>query len=47
MSRLFGMPVSRVYPLYVSKLERRGRTVEELDQGKAMGKVLRSRSMSW
>ena len=31
MSRLFTMPVARVYPLYVTKLERKGRTTEELD----------------
>ncbi|MGX5680151.1 DUF2200 domain-containing protein [Schumannella luteola] len=32
MSRIFGMPVSTVYPLYVAKLERKGRTREELDE---------------
>ncbi|MDO7882260.1 DUF2200 domain-containing protein [Salinibacterium soli] len=32
MSRIFGMPVSSVYPLYVAKLERKGRTPEELDE---------------
>ena len=26
------MPFARVYPLYVSKLERKGRTTDELDQ---------------
>ncbi len=26
------MPVSKVYPLYVAKLERKGRTVAELDE---------------
>jgi len=31
-ARVFGMPVSRVYPLYVEKLERKGRTVAELDE---------------
>ena len=31
MSRLFTMPVARVYPLYVTKLERKGRTTDELD----------------
>ena len=31
MSRLFAMPVARVYPLYVTKLERKGRTTDELD----------------
>lgn len=30
--RIFGMPVARVYPLYVEKLERKGRTPEELDE---------------
>ena len=32
MSQLVTMPVSRVYPLYVAKLERKGRTREELDE---------------
>ena len=32
VSRLFGMSVSRVYPLYVAKLERKGRTPAELDE---------------
>jgi hypothetical protein len=32
MSRLFGMPVSRVYPLYVQKVERKGRTAAEVDE---------------
>ena len=32
MERIFAMPVSRVYPLYVDKVERKGRTVEELHQ---------------
>ena len=32
MSRIFAMPVSAVYPLYVAKLERKGRTQAELDQ---------------
>lgn len=31
MSRLFDMPFSSVYPLYVNKVERKGRTKEELD----------------
>lgn len=26
------MPFARVYPLYVAKLERKGRTIDELDQ---------------
>lgn len=30
--RIFGMPVSRVYPLYLQKLERKGRTAKELDE---------------
>ena len=30
--RAFQMAVSRVYPLYVAKLERKGRTVAELDE---------------
>jgi len=32
MERIFGMPVARVYPLYVEKLEKKGRTVAELDE---------------
>lgn len=30
--RIFGMPVAKVYPLYVQKLERKGRTQAELDE---------------
>jgi len=32
MSRVFGMKFAAVYPLYVAKVEKKGRTVEELDQ---------------
>ncbi len=32
MSKLFTMQVGTVYPLYVAKLERKGRTRAELDQ---------------
>jgi hypothetical protein len=32
MSRLSDMSIARVYPLYVQKLERKGRTRAELDQ---------------
>ncbi|WP_127793224.1 DUF2200 domain-containing protein [Agromyces sp. LHK192] len=32
MERIFTMPVARVYPLYVTKLERKGRSQEELDE---------------
>ena len=32
MTRIFGMPFASVYPLYVAKLERKGRTREELDE---------------
>jgi hypothetical protein len=32
MSRFFAMPFARVYPLYVAKVERKGRTREELDE---------------
>jgi len=32
MERIFGMSVAKVYPLYVQKLERKGRTVAELDE---------------
>ncbi len=32
MSKFFGMPVAKVYPLYVAKLERKGRTQAELHQ---------------
>lgn len=31
MSRVFTMSVASVYPLYVAKLEKKGRTVAELD----------------
>ncbi len=30
--RIYSMPCATVYPLYVTKLERKGRTTEELDQ---------------
>ena len=30
--RIFAMPFARIYPLYVEKVERKGRTVEELDE---------------
>jgi hypothetical protein len=32
VSRIFGTPFSAVYPLYVAKLERKGRTQAELDE---------------
>lgn len=32
MSRIFGISFSSVYPLYVSKVEKKGRTKAELDQ---------------
>ena len=32
MERVFGMSVADVYPLYLAKLERKGRTKAELDQ---------------
>jgi len=32
MHKIYGMAVSRVYPLYVAKLAKKGRTVEELDE---------------
>jgi hypothetical protein len=32
MSKIFTMPFSRIYPLYVTKLERKNRTAAELDQ---------------
>lgn len=31
MSRIFTMPFAKVYPLYVTKVERKGRTQTELD----------------
>lgn len=31
MSKLFTMPVAKVYPLYLQKLERKDRTKQELD----------------
>jgi hypothetical protein len=30
--RVYSMPVSKVYPLYVTKLARKNRTVDELDE---------------
>ena len=32
MSRIFTMSVARVYPLYVAKAEKKGRTRDEVDQ---------------
>ncbi len=32
MSKIFSTPVASVYPLYVAKLERKGRTRDELDE---------------
>jgi hypothetical protein len=32
MSRIFSVPFASVYPLYVTKVERKGRTKAELDQ---------------
>jgi hypothetical protein len=32
MHRIFGTAFSAVYPLYITKMERKGRTKEELDQ---------------
>jgi hypothetical protein len=32
VSRIFAMPFSAVYPLYIAKLERKGRTQAELDE---------------
>ncbi|MBM7414207.1 hypothetical protein JOE30_002467 [Rhodococcus sp. PvP016] len=32
MHRIFTTPVSSVYPLYVTKVERKGRTKDELDE---------------
>lgn len=32
MSRIFASPVASVYPLYLAKVERKGRTKDELDQ---------------
>lgn len=32
MSRIFGMSVAAVYPAYINKLERKGRTPAELDE---------------
>jgi hypothetical protein len=32
MSRIFSMRVARVYPLYVAKAEKKGRTRDEVDQ---------------
>lgn len=32
MHRIFAMPFARVYSLYIAKVERKGRTVAELDR---------------
>ena len=32
MHRIFNLPVASLYPLYVTKLEKKGRTTEELDE---------------
>lgn len=32
MSRIFGVPFASVYPLYVTKVEKKGRTKAELDE---------------
>lgn len=32
MSKIFAMPFATVYPLYVTKVERKGRTAAEVDQ---------------
>jgi hypothetical protein len=32
VSKIFSTPVASVYPLYVAKLERKGRTQDELDE---------------
>jgi hypothetical protein len=32
VSRIFSTPFASVYPLYTTKVERKGRTTEELDQ---------------
>ena len=32
MSRIFAMPFSAVYPLYIAKVERKGRTKKEVDE---------------
>ena len=32
MSRIYATPVASVYPHYVNKVERKGRTVDELDE---------------
>ena len=32
MHRIYGLEFAKVYPLYVQKIERKGRTVDELDE---------------
>ena len=32
MSKIYSMPFAKVYPLYVDKVERKGRTQDELDE---------------
>lgn len=32
MERIYGMPFASVYPLYIQKVERKGRTKDEVDE---------------
>jgi hypothetical protein len=40
--RVFTMTVASVYPLYLAKVEKKGRTRDELAKGRALEKVLRA-----
>ena len=40
--RIFTTTLASVYPLYLAKVERKGRTQDELAKGRAMEKVLRN-----
>ena len=35
MERIYGMPFASVYPLYIAKVERKGRTKADVDEVKA------------
>ena len=40
--RIASMTFASIYPLYLNKVEKKGRTEDELARGKAMEKILRS-----
>ena len=40
--KAYTISFAKVYPMYIQKAERKGRTKDELAKGKAMEKILRS-----